>query len=928
MPTSVFRQSLSFLPSARRACAALVAAGLVLGLATTTAGAAPAQVAPVPASTAAGATTESLDPAFIQEGMPSPHGGQVVGWGDTNSGSSPRALPDGVYATAISTDDLALVVLRSDGGVDYHHDDAPLGSPHHVPDPPDGTRYTAVSGDSVLRSDGVVVTLSGRPRMTPPDGLAYTAISGDLSLRSDGVLDPPGDPDWSCADARDPGAALRYTAVSARSGSEDWVALRSDGAFVHCRQEFDETAAAVVVEPPEGTRFVGIDLGQSEAIATTADGRVISSNGGQLTVAPAGRSIVSLAAMRRSQGAAALDDGTIISWGLNSGESAPPVVPAGRQVFSAVTGYFSYGQHWAIMVGDPIPVDVSVETTVPTNPLGPTERPTRVTDRVTLKTSAALEDGTPVPGLVTTTVAAPDGAIRTLEPKRAYQGAAETELYRWNNEVAGTYALSTTFSRSPYVTSVVETTVALAEPSPVTVTTSGPTTWHDTSEESLCFELSTQDGSPLWLPSTDQITITVDGRPDLKYVGGYEKECADSLDLDPGTYTLRYHYEGWGEVDSASWSGQVVVLPAISTRIESDLPSSWQYGEMPDLIDVDVLSDSLAPKGYVYLELDRMPFGDGAQLDTSGHGRISTRDDGELVPGTYPMVLRFRADGDFLDSRLERTVTVRPASFTTATPTITGTAKVGSTLTAVPGTWSPTPTGYRYAWKVDGVAVTGARSSTFTVPESAAGKGITVTVTGLKQYYESSATSAPTAAVTPGTFAAPLPAVTGTAKVGMTLTVNRGTWSPVPSAVQYVWKADGVTIATQATSAFVVPASANGKRLTVTVTGSRAGYTTKSVTSGQTAVIAPGTFTAPRPTISGTTRVGSTLTVSRGTWSPAPSSVNYVWKADGAYLETRRDNRFVIPSRARGKHLTVTVVGSRAGYTTKSVASYRTAAIS
>ena len=125
----------------------------------------------------------------------------------------------------------------------------------------------------------------------------------------------------------------------------------------------------------------------------------------------------------------------------------------------------------------------------------------------------------------------------------------------------------------------------------------------------------------------------------------------------------------------------------------------------------------------------------------------------------------------------------------------------------------------------------------------------------------------------------------------------------------------------------MVPASAKGKRLTVTVTGSRTGYTTRSVASRTSSTVAAGTFTAPRPTISGTKRVGSTLTVSRGTWSPAPSSVKYVWKADGVTIATRTSSRFVVPARARGKELTVTVTGARAGYTTKSVTSYRTTTI-
>jgi hypothetical protein len=53
----------------------------------------------------------------------------------------------------------------------------------------------------------------------------------------------------------------------------------------------------------------------------------------------------------------------------------------------------------------------------------------------------------------------------------------------------------------------------------------------------------------------------------------------------------------------------------------------------------------------------------------------------------------------------------------------------------------------------------------------------------------------------------------------------------------------------------------------------------------------------------------------------------YVWKANGVKLATRTSSRFVVPVSARGKRLTVTVIGSRTGYTTKSVTSYRTVTI-
>lgn len=917
MPTPVLRR---YLPSARRACASLVASGLIFGVATT-AGAAPAQAEDPPA-TVASTVTESLDPSFVQEGMPSPHGGQVVVWGNRagayDRGSVPAALPDGVHATAISTDGSSVLILRSDGRVDYP------GAQPTVP--PNGMRYVAVAAAAnygrVLRSDGAVVSGNGQHVMEPPDGTTYTAIAGLYALRSDGALEMPGADAATCTDALVPGPGLRYTAISARGSGYTWAALRNDGAYVYCEGRGAEDVVQVI-RPPSGTRFIGIDIGQGHVLAATADGRVLSSAGGRMAAAPPGRSIISLTAMYDGQGAAALDDGTIMSWGMDSRNSAQPGVPAERAVYSAVGGDTDYEAHWAIMIGDAIPVDVTVGTDAPA------DRVLRVTDTVRFDVTAALADGTPADGTAVLNVQAPDGQTSEVDTAGAFGGTGEAVFRLPDHEQVGTYGIDVTFLGSPFLTRTVSTSLDFAEPSPVVITTSGPTSWHATSEDTLCINLATEDGSPRWWPR-DDVLVAVEDHPKYDYAtSSTDSFCLDQIQFRPGSYTLHIRYDGWGAADAASLTTDIVVLPPVVTRVESDLPSSWRYGQMPDFVGVDVLSDSLVPGGVVQLALDGMWFGSGMYLDENGHARIGIGHEEELVPGSYPMVVRYQGGRGFLASSLERTVTVKPALFTTtATPTITGTAKVGAKLTASPGTWSPVPASYRYAWMVDGVAVTGATSSTFTIPAAAAGKAITVKVTGLKQHYTTtSTTSAPTAAVAPGTFTAPQPTITGTAKVGRTLTVSRGTWSPTPSSVTYVWKADGVTISTRTTSKFVVPASARGKRLTVTVSGSRAGYTKKSVTSGATATVAPGTFTAPQPTITGTTRVGSALTVSRGTWSPAPSSVKYVWKANGTAISTRTDTRFVIPAQARGKRLTVTVVGARAGYTTKSVTSDQTSAI-
>ncbi|MFE5293856.1 hypothetical protein ACFQ8T_16895 [Isoptericola sp. NPDC056618] len=928
-----------FLPSARRACASLVATGLVLGLATTTAGALPARTLPGSSSATATEATDAplLDSVFVQEGTPSPHGGQVVAWGDQGGpldGSSPRALPDGVYAVGLATDEHEVLVLRSDGQVDSYPYDVSGGHSRHLA-PAEGATFTAVSvngnGEArILRSDGVVVGASGEPVKSPPEGLTYTAIAGDLALRSDGTLDPASEPGESCSEARDPGAGLRYTAVTARPMPDSWAALRSDGAYVLCRAGWEGAAIGTVVEPPAGTRFVGIDIGQEEVIAATADGRVLSSGGAQVAAAPPGRSVVSLAAMSEGAGAATLDDGSILSWGLRGKAAAPPVVPEGRDVYSAVGGHHGHGQHWAIAVGDPISVKVSAR------PVQVPDRPLRVTDVVRLDVTATLEDGTPVAGQAAVEANGPEGQVVTLEPLPLWSGSAELAFRAEQHAQVGSHALTVTFSGSPYATTTAATSLDFAEPSPVALTTSGPATWRQGSEDTLCLSIATEDGSPLWWPGYGQATVTVDGDSATVHEmsgppgsGASAETCMRELQLEPGSYTAHLDYEGWGEVDSAAWTGGIVVLPPAPTRVESDLSSSWRYGQMPDTVEVDVRSDSLVPVGTARVRHDGMPFGFGAQLDDNGHGRLWIGSEEELLPGIYPMVVEYPGGSGFLPSRLERTVTVQPARFTAAVPGISGTTKVGSTLTAVRATWSPAPTSFRYTWKVDGTAVPGATSKTFTVPASAKGKRITVTVVGAREHYETtSTTSARTAAVAPGTFTTPQPTVSGTRKVGKTLTVQRGTWSPEPSSVTYVWKADGVKIATRSSRTFEVPASAKGRRLTVTVTGSRPGYSTRSVTSARTAVIAPGTFTTPRPTITGVRKVGATLTARRGTWTPvAPSSVRYVWKADGAKIATRESARFVVPARARGKHLTVTVVGSRPGYATKSVASARTTTI-
>ncbi|WP_258061611.1 hypothetical protein [Clavibacter michiganensis] len=98
-------------------------------------------------------------------------------------------------------------------------------------------------------------------------------------------------------------------------------------------------------------------------------------------------------------------------------------------------------------------------------------------------------------------------------------------------------------------------------------------------------------------------------------------------------------------------------------------------------------------------------------------------------------------------------------------PTITGTLRVGSTLTAVTGDWTPKPTTFGYRWWRDGVAIAGATGSTLKLTAADAGARIDLTVTARRGGYASLArSSGPTAAVAPAattpTSPAPTPAPT------------------------------------------------------------------------------------------------------------------------------------------------------------------------
>lgn len=268
---------------------------------------------------------------------------------------------------------------------------------------------------------------------------------------------------------------------------------------------------------------------------------------------------------------------------------------------------------------------------------------------------------------------------------------------------------------------------------------------------------------------------------------------------------------------------------------------------------------------------------------------------------------------------------------TLASPlTITGSTTLGSTLTASHGAITPAPTyGPSYAWLVDGVPVVNPATDQrkFVLTSAHVGKRITVRLISYDQAVTNELhASATSAAVTAGTLTAPTPTVSGTKAVGSTLTAAPGTWGPAPVTLSYQWYRSGTAITGATASTYRLTTSDQGKTMTVRVTGRKTGYTTVARTSAATTAVL-GSFTAPTPTLSGTRKVGSTLTAVPGTWSPAPTTFTYQWYRSGTAISGATARTYTLTTTDKGKYVKVRVTGARSGYLSKAVYSAQTAAI-
>ncbi|UJP39758.1 hypothetical protein [Cellulomonas palmilytica] len=173
--------------------------------------------------------------------------------------------------------------------------------------------------------------------------------------------------------------------------------------------------------------------------------------------------------------------------------------------------------------------------------------------------------------------------------------------------------------------------------------------------------------------------------------------------------------------------------------------------------------------------------------------------------------------------------------------------------------------------------------------------------------------------------------ITGTAKVGATLKVKAATWS-LAGTTSYQWLRDGKEISGATASSYKLTAADLRTKISVkathrpTIAGNAYGFSTSTKTAAVMAGNAP--VAKALPAITGTTKVGKTLTASRGTWDSSGLTFTYQWLRNGTAISGATKNTYVLTSSDAGKKLSVKVTAKRDGYLAGTATSKQTAAIS
>ncbi|WP_353713471.1 hypothetical protein [Arthrobacter sp. K5] len=269
-----------------------------------------------------------------------------------------------------------------------------------------------------------------------------------------------------------------------------------------------------------------------------------------------------------------------------------------------------------------------------------------------------------------------------------------------------------------------------------------------------------------------------------------------------------------------------------------------------------------------------------------------------------------------------------------ATVATTGFAEPGGTLIANPGIWEAGTT-LMYQWlNGSGYPLDGETGKTFTFPVDGgpATSTVSVRVTGSKVGKRDTSVTSPQTAVTDLNTTRPFVLVGnpfvdlrgGDAEVGEILNGYDNAWL-TGTVLTRQWKRDGVAVAGATTDKYTLTAADIGHTITFVVTGSRPGYTARTVSSEPTTIIVarrPQVQNTAAPRLTGTGLAGKAISASSGTWTPG-TKLAYQWfSVDGvttAPITGATGTSYTPPAASHGRYVYLQITGTLGGYDPKQV---------
>lgn len=401
--------------------------------------------------------------------------------------------------------------------------------------------------------------------------------------------------------------------------------------------------------------------------------------------------------------------------------------------------------------------------------------------------------------------------------------------------------------------------------------------------------------------------------------GSFGGEAYASLPSDPLAGTEEFTAEGW-----VDWTGGTSYEQAIFDFGSSTMDYMYltPSGGSKHLLlfeirtgastDVQVTAPKLVAKKWEYVAVTETSSGTltlylngeqvgqvtGATLFPSSLGSVANDYLGKSQVSSAPLFNGSMSNVAFYEkalsaSQIEAHYDAGEYPVNTVVPTISGTARDGSTLTAGKGTWvGLAPIAYSYQWMLCNTlgeacaSIAAATATKYTLGHEDVGRTLRVAVTGTNGEGASTASSAQTAtieALKPSNTE--LPVISGTAESGQLLAVSTGGWEGTPPfSYAYQWQkcnssGEGCANISGATaSSYRILSSQIGDTLRALVTASNAAGSAKAAV---TATITAGPPASTElPMISGTAQEGHTLSASTGAWAGTePFSYTYQWES-------------------------------------------------